>query len=128
MLNPVKYIKEKLIEKEFASLVSKNKFDEAINLLEKIVDEESRINICKTMLAVYAISRATKIYGEVAVINDKEEYEKAKKDGIENLPPEAVLYSDSKTDEMVGVSEMIKRFVPTNNPLRKYLKVHEVET
>lgn len=105
------------IEEKVDSLTSKGDFEGAVNLLKKITDPELRINICYSALAGLAVARAIEEYGEVAVLEDKEKYERAKI-GLEDLPPHAILYKDPD-DNVHGLEDMMD-FIPEDNPLKQY--------
>jgi len=111
------------IENRVHSLTKENRFEEAVNLLKKITDLESKIKICYGALVGFAICKVIDEYGEVALLEDKEEYERAKK-GMEDLPPHAILYKD-ENDDVHGLDDMLD-FVPEDNPLKRYyLEINE---
>jgi len=110
------------IEERIYDLTNKSKFEDAVSLLISIVDLEVRIQICYQALTCLAISKVTDEYGEVVMMEDKDEYENAKR-GIGNYSPHMVLFRD-QDDTVHGLDDMLD-FIPEDNPLKQYY--HKIE-
>ena len=87
-------------------------------MLKGIPSHDEMIKICHELLSLEAIAYAVNEFGEVLVMENREEYERGRA-GMGDCSPYNVLYRDPKTDEVDGL-EYIIDLVPLDNPLKRF--------
>jgi len=100
-------------------LASEGEFEKVVDLLKRTSDSKLSLQICYDTLVSIGILRAIEEYGKVTILDDRQQYERAKR-GMEDFPPHAVLYR-GPDDVMDGADDMLD-FVPEDNPLKQYFQ------
>lgn len=112
-----------ILTEKAAQLLAKKKYEEVLVLLNGIPRYDDRIQMCYELLSLEAVVNAINEFGEVRVMENREEYERTRA-GMGDFSPYAVLYRNPKTDYVDGLEEMID-LVPLDNPLKRfYLEIN----
>ena len=105
---------DELIDSVSSSIII-GKYLDAISTMEDIADLESREYVCTIVLLAIGMAYAGRIYEEIHIVLDLDEYERAKHKSSNAL----VIYHNPKTGEVDGLESLLG-FIPIENPIRAY--------
>jgi len=108
----------KELSDRITSLIKEERFEDALKVLKTIPERQNQLYVGYANLVAYASSRIVEEYGGLCIMEDRNEYEKAKS-GLGDCSPHQVLFEDANGN-LEGTDEILD-IIPDENPLKKYV-------